>query len=322
MFQTYILLVLSLLCFQTPAMAADSRMAIDLIAETEEVDLDVLHSNVSKAAALALPVLWRRVIPLSAQASIPKRVKAVRFLEKEIPTESGVQVIFHSQRVMAFLKKHHIAYIAQQPAFNLMLQAYGVAGNPMQETANALLDAATQAAEANGYRIDDQGAALVILWRWLDNKQVSVTVRGNSKAGEFFATRRLHSADPVAQLTPWMMDVLLKARDAYAEQPSSSLITQSNTHLDPLLGLAAPIEKPEIELRLQVQRASGLADQVLFEQELRQDPRIVSLSLRQVNKDGQQYRLQLKDSDDLWLAEWFSRRGMTLTPTIEGWIAR
>jgi len=316
-------LLLSLLCFQSAALAADARMVVDLLAETQKVELDVLHANVNKAAALALPKLWARIIPVSAQSTLPKHVKAIGFLQKAVPTEDGVVVTFQHQRVMAFLQKHTIPFIPTQPVLNIVLQIYSVSGRPMRHSANDLLDIAVSNATEHGYSVDDQGESLVLLWRWLDARQVSLTVRGNSKAGEYSETRNIGSGDPVQQLQPWMMQVLLKARDAYAESIPAPSAMQFNTRLDPLLGLSSqPIAKPEIELRLSVQRPAGLADQVSFEQELELDPRILSLSLRQVTKDGQQYRLKLKGSDDVWLTEWFARRGMTLTPTLEGWVAR
>ncbi|GAV20178.1 hypothetical protein MMIC_P1142 [Mariprofundus micogutta] len=75
-------------------------------------------------------------------------------------------------------------------------------------------------------------------------------------------------------------------------------------------------------LILMVHRHASLPEQVLFEEDLKREPRIADLSLRQVNRDGQQYRLRLNGSDDQWLTLWFKRRGLTLSPTIEGWVAR
>ena len=73
---------------------------------------------------------------------------------------------------------------------------------------------------------------------------------------------------------------------------------------------------------LTIQRQASLPEQVLFEDDLGRDPHVVTLSLRQVNKQGRQYRLSLKGSDDQWLFEWIKRRGMMLTASVEGWVVR
>jgi len=310
---------------QTSAIAADTRMQVDVVAETEGVEVSWLHANVREASALALPQLWNRIVPQYALGMIPKKVKAVRFMQKASPTEAGVRITFHQPRVLNYLKEHKLPYIAEQPALNVVIQLYNKDGRPMGETTNALLELASSEAAAMGYRIDDQGASLVLLWRWLDDKQVSLSVRGNSKLSEYAETRMLTAADPLEQLKSWMSVVLLKARDAHVE---ATVVETEGFELapdqsNPLNDLVMqPLPKPDVELRLAIQRHASLADQVLFEQDLRQDPRILALSLRQVNRDGQQYRLQLKGSDDQWLTHWFARRGMTLVPTIEGWVVQ
>ncbi|MDQ6969245.1 MAG: hypothetical protein Q9M16_01880 [Mariprofundus sp.] len=343
---------LCLLAVQPFAFAADARMQVDVVAKTEQVEVSWLHANVRKAAALALPQLWQRIVPRSAHGLIPKRLKAIQFLEKASPTASGMRISFHQQRVMNFLKKHKIPYIAQQPALNIVLQVYNQAGQAMGQTANALLANASHLAKPLGYRMDDRGASLVLLWRWLDKQGVSLNLRGNSKLKEFSETRRLRAGDPLKQLQPWLHEVLLKARDAYVEQattPVESVQAEAGTGTAlapagqggqqgmtglPAQGLASAaviaagfntppvaVTHSPLTLILRVQRQASLADQVQLEDELQQDPRILNLSLRQVNQQGQQYRLQLKGSDDQWLTAWFAHRGMTLTPTIEGWVA-
>jgi len=318
--------VACMFAMQTYAVAAaDARMQVDVVAETEAVEVSWLHANVREAAALALPQLWGRIVPQYALGMIPKRVKAVRFMKKASPTETGIRITFHQQRVLNYLKAHALPYVAEQPALNVVIQLYNEDGRPMGETTNALLELANNEADAMGYRIDDQGASLVLFWRWLDDRQVSLSVRGNSKLSEYAETRMVTTADPLEQLKVWMSEVLLKARDAYIEVTvvETEGLELAPDQFNPLNDLAMqPITKPEVELLLTIQRETSLADQVLFEQDLRQDPHILELSLRQVNRDGQQYRLQLKGSDDQWLTQWFARRGMTLIPTIEGWVVQ
>jgi len=215
------LAVLMLLCVQQPAFAQpDARMQIDVMAKDQGVELRWLHANISKAADMALPQLWQRIVPKHALNQLPKHVKAVRFLKKAVPNEQGVSILFSEKRVLSYLKQNHIPYYAEQSS----------------ETA-------------------------------LVDEQVSPQV---------------------------------------ASQQSQLPLAQS-----PLQGGL-----------LTVLRQASLPEQVLFEDDLAHDPRTLSLTPRQVNRDRQQYRLQLKSLDDLWLIEWFRNRGLTLTQSVEGWVAQ
>jgi len=215
--------VLMVVCVHQLAFAEpDPRMQIEVVAEEQGVEVSWLHANIKKAANLALPQLWSRMIPQHAQDQIPKKVKAVRFLQKAIPNEQGVSILFNEKRVLRYLKQNNIPYYAEQSADTSVIEPQPVRADP--------------------------GA-----------------VPG--------------SYPPPAQM---------------------SLQT----------GL------------LTIQRQASLPEQVLFEDELAHDPRVLSLTLRQVNRGSQQYRLQLKSPDGQWLMAWFNSRGMVLTQSVDGWVAR
>ncbi|MDQ6996043.1 MAG: hypothetical protein Q9M82_01100 [Mariprofundus sp.] len=213
---------LLLLCIQSTAFAqSDARMKIDITAAQQNVEVRWLHAHIQKAADLALPELWRRMIPQHAMDQIPKHVKAVRFLQKAVPNDLGVSITFDEKRVLSYLKHNNIPYYAEQSA-----------------------DSATIEPQATQPMMDEPG------------------------------------------------------QTALAQAPlQAGLLTIERHH-------------------------ASLPEQVLFEDDLAHDPRVFSLTLRQVNRDQQQYRLQLKSSDDLWLMAWFSSRGMTLTQSFDGWVAR
>ncbi len=212
-----------LLCAQPAAFAEepDTRMQIAVIAAEQGVEVRWLHANIQRAATMALPQLWNRLIPRHAHGLIPKKVNAIRFLKKAVPTEKGVNIIFDQRRVLSYLKKNHVPYYVEQSA------GYSETGS-----------------------------------------QISSPVV-DGKSGQL----------PLVQM-----------------QGKSVLLT--------------------------IQGQASLPEQVLFEDDLGRDPRVVSLSLRQVNRQGRQYRLSLKGSDDQWLFEWIKRRGMTLTESAEGWVVR
>ncbi|MDQ6993725.1 MAG: hypothetical protein Q9M31_09625 [Mariprofundus sp.] len=83
----------------------------------------------------------------------------------------------------------------------------------------------------------------------------------------------------------------------------------------------AVVTAKAIFLLLKVERRASLPEQILFEQDLRRNSHIADMSLYQVNRAGQTYRLRLNGGDDQWLHDWFTLRGMHLKPTIEGWVA-
>ncbi|MDQ6999358.1 MAG: hypothetical protein Q9M12_00525 [Mariprofundus sp.] len=212
-----------LLCAQPSAFAEepDTRMQIAVIAATQGVEVRWLHANIQRAATMALPQLWNRLIPRHAHGLIPKKVNAIRFLKKAVPTEKGVNIIFDQRRVLSYLKNNNVPYYVEQSV-------------------------------------------------------------GHSETGS-------QIPGPVV--------------DGHSGQaPLAQTVGRS--------GL------------LTIQRQASLPEQVLFEDDLGRDPHVVTLLLRQVNRQGRQYRLSLKGPDDQWLFEWIKRRGMTLTASVEGWVVR
>ena len=224
--------VLALLLLPALAYAApDARMQVDVAAETEGVDVNWLHANIRKAADMALPQLWRRIIPQHAISQIPAGVKAVRFLQKAVPTAQGVRILFNEKRVLRYLQQHNIPYYAEQSAGQT----------------------------ADGAQISSASA----------------------------------SAPPGGQ-------PLAGASDGSLTPAHASLLTGVLT----------------------LQRQASLPEQALFEEDLARDPHVVSLTLRLVNRNQQQYRLQMKGPDDQWLQRWFQRRGMLLTASVDGWVVQ
>jgi len=209
---------LMLLCLQQAAFAQpDARMQIEVSAQKQGVEVPWLHAHIRKAADMALPQLWARIVPQHAIARIPQHVKAVRFLQKAVPNELGVSITFNEKRVLSYLKHNNIPYYAEQSASNATIEPQ--AAQPTMENQN-------------------------------------------------------------------------------------------------------PLQTPLPSILLTIQRQASLPEQALFEDDLSHDPRVLRLTLRQVSKNQQQYRLQLNSSDDTWLLAWFSTRGMTLTQSFDGWVAR
>lgn len=320
----------------TPALATDARMQVDVLASDDGgPQLNELHANIQQAAEIALSTLWNRIIPQRARDSIPRKVNVLRFMQRAAPTNNGVSITFHNIRVLNYLKSNKLPYIEQEPMWNLSIQLRNESGKAMSLSASLLLSYAEKSALDWGYKLDESGHSLILLWQWLDQEQVNLTVRGTSRLGEFSEIRLLATGDPLPQLEKWLTEVLLKARDAHAE-PQEEIATALTLGEVPEItaeppryqdtASSQPVEQslPVAQngyFLLRIERQASLPEQVLFEDDLKHDRRIINLLLRQVNRDMQQYRLQLKGSDHQWLIEWFEQRGMELSQTREGWVA-
>lgn len=321
----------------TPAAAAtDARMQVDVLASNKGMQLDELHANIQRAAKLALSMLWNRIIPRQARDSMPKKVNVLLLMQRAAPTDSGVSVTFHSNRVLNYLKSNELPYIEQEPVWNFSIQLKNESGKAMSLSSSLLLSYAEKSALDWGYKLDESGHSLILLWQWLDQEQVNLTVRGTSRLGEFSETRLLATGDPLPQLEKWLTEILLKARDAHAEAQIDmattpplgerpEIISEPSQHqkiASPQAAEQSLLAAKNNYFLLSMERQASLPEQVLFEDDLKHDPRIIHLSLRQVNRDMQQYRLQLKGPDHQWLIEWFEQRGLELSQTQEGWVAR
>lgn len=317
--------VLAVLCMPGAVWAVeDGRMQVFVPAGEEPDSLRKLHTNIGGAAQLALPRLWDRVIPQRERNAVSGKINALQFLQRATPTDSGVIVTFSKKRVLAYLKANGLPAIDEQPSLHLEIQLQNQSGQSMAQSASLLQMYAANAAVDWGVSLDGYGSSLVLQWRWLDQQQVNLIARGTSRLGEFSETRRLGAGDPVLQLREWLIEVLLRARDANVlplEEPVA--VVASDLGAPGIPGEQPALsETQEKHLLLTLERQASLAEQVLFEDELKRDPHVIALLLHRVNRDVQQYRLHLNDADDSWLVEWFNQRGMQLTPVVEGWVAR
>jgi len=311
-----------------PALAApDTRMQIQINADEEKgISQQYLQTHVKEAADMALPALWPRIVPQQYLANVPGTINSMLFLQRATPNEQGMSVVFQARRVFAWLDEQQIPAIRQAPAWSVRVNVRDEFGNTMNQPAARLTEQAEQMASALGFATDSNAPALTLDWRWLDRWNVNLSAHAST--GDFSETRSASGADPVELLTPWLIEALLKARDATVLATAVPITTAPPTQ--PIMptgpsDMATPLPLQPLAsagyLQLKVMRQASLAEQVLFEQDLRQDQRILDLSLKQVTRDGQQYRLRLRGGDSSWLQHWFSLRGMMLTPTIDGWVA-
>jgi len=330
-----ILIGVSLTPSARSASVVDHRMQVEIQANPEEQgqSLNELHTNIRYAAELALSHLWDRIIPRHARSMVPANTRAIRFMQRAQPTATGISISFDPRRVLDFLQTSNIPMIPEQPVWNLDIRMRNAAGQNMAQSASLLQDFARQQAAEQGFGLNPLASSIIVQWRWLDTRQVTLSVRGNSRLAEFQETRMLSPGDPLPQLQQWLLETLLKARDAYASgepQPQTPVVATTpvvDIYGNPLINAdpyaVASIPVPDDGILISIERQASLPEQVLFEDDLRRDPRVVSLLPRELNQNMQQYRVKLKEpSDTQWLSQWFAQHGLSLTQTPVGWLAR
>ncbi|MFC1626113.1 hypothetical protein ACFL19_00265 [Pseudomonadota bacterium] len=286
---------------------ADSRMVVEIQADEEG-----RVPSVQEAIKQALPLLWDRLVDSKARKSLSDGMKATQFLQRVLPTGNGVQVSFNEARVWQYLDQQEIPYLKEAPRINLMIQMSNQNGADMPQTVELLRANAESVAKARGVLLSESGRALIVAWRWIDNSQVNLMVRGTTALAEFSEARKIETGDPLSQLQRWMEEVLLAARDANISNPDETAAMPS-------------LKKKRdggIEVLLTIEQPATLPAQVALEDALRQHEKVESIIPSYLSAASRQYRLQLKGEEDAWVQEWFQRRGMQVLPTPQGWLVR
>jgi hypothetical protein len=289
-----------------PYAQADSRMIVEVQADEEG-----RVPSVQEAIQQALPLLWDRIVDSKARGSLSDSMKATPFLQRVLPRSDGVQVSFNEARVWQYLDQKKIPYLKEAPRINLVIQMSNQNGSSMPQTAELLQADVESVAVARGVLLSESAPSLIIVWQWLDNTQVNLTVRGNTALAEFSELRKVETGDPLSQLQVWMGEILLTARDAYIPDPTQ--IEMIPTWQE---------QRGGIEVMLIIEQSATLSAQVALEDALRQHEKVESVIPIYLSTSSRQYRLQLKRAGDVWVQQWFQQRGMQALPTPQGWLVR
>ena len=294
------------------AQVNDARLRVAIpLEDMQHVRSDAHLADTKLALRLALPQLWDRIVPREARPQADSIAPNYALVARILPSGKQVVVKFNDQAVFRTLKEHHIPAIIMAPRFHLVLNMRNGAGLEMSQTQNILMAEAKNFALGQGIKLTDNAPGLVITWQWLDNQQVTLALRGNSRLQEFSETRAITDADPLPALSVWLKGILLKARDAYAfNGDSPENLNTANATL-------------EQQVMLTIDRKTSLMAQVALEDALKSDPRVHRLLPVSLGLARQRYLLQLEGDDNSWLPEWFDRRGYRLAALPEGgWLAQ
>jgi len=291
-----------LMCISSAQAIEDSRFKIDLVFESS------VAPSLKEQVEQALPTLWNRILTKDARQTIPQNMNAMSLLRGVSPQATGSSIIFNAPRVWAELQQRNIAHIEEVPAFHLQLAFVNKSGSSMQQTSAELLRYAEEQAPALGIQLSSNAPLLAIRTEWLDDSQVQLSVRGQSRLPEFSETHQVDMGDPFTSMQTWIIETLIKARDAYAWHAESNIPTDVS------------LATSTTEIILNIEKPANLSEQITLETALLNDPRIISIRPTYLNHNARQYQLQLQSNDDSWLGDWFTQRGMLATPSTEGWL--
>ncbi|GMQ99922.1 MAG: hypothetical protein BMS9Abin18_0751 [Zetaproteobacteria bacterium] len=294
------------------AQTNDARLRIAIPHEDMQAARpDTRLTDTKLALRLALPQLWDRIVPREMRPQADSITSNYGLVARIIPAGEKTVVEFNGKAVFRTLKDHHIPAIVLAPRFHLVLKMRNSARLEMSQTQILLMQEAKDLAANWGIELADNAPSVVIVWQWLDNQQVMLSLRGNSRLQEFSETRTITDADPLPVLSDWLKTTLLKARDAYAfDAGSPENINTANAIFDQ-------------QITLTIDRTTSLMAQVALEDALNNDPRVHLVLPVSLGATRQRYLLLLEGTDSRWLPEWFERRGYRLVALPEGgWLAQ
>ncbi|MBL4760602.1 MAG: hypothetical protein JKY80_07110 [Mariprofundaceae bacterium] len=282
----------------------DSRFNISITFE------DGKTPSVNELVKQALPILWDRIITQQARSSLPDNIHAITLLRRVRPQQGGSMIQFNPARVWLYLEKEGIPHIHKIPSFNLRIELINAFGSSMQGSESEVLAYAQQQSDILGIQLQPNAPLLAIRIQWLDDIQVQLSTRGQSRLGELSETRNLDMGDPFVQLKSWVLQTLIRARDAYVWQPK--IIVDPDSNIQTSMSIPS--------LYLLIEQKANLSEQIALEAALRADPRVRSILPSYLNYRSRQYILQLKQNDDSWITDWFAQRGLVAIPNAQGWL--
>lgn len=283
------------------AFAGDFRFSVNIPREQTAI-----HNRPMAWIKAGLPVVLRRIVPRNHYGELSKFPPRLNMVEKIVPGNEGVLILYKPEAIFEELKKEGIPYIQTPPRFKPMISLRNKYGREMHETKAELLSDLKQVASDMGLDLHKDAPLLILQWHWIDDRgKVELRVRGPSLIQEFSSTRTIPpNGDPLPHLKSWLRDVFFTVRDAYAsfEQPVLSEERVVSVYLN--LGLS-------------------LDAQVALEETLQKDARVADVLPFFLSPRAQGYRIRLRGSDDAWLPDWFLQHGIRLVKNQDGvWTAQ
>lgn len=298
--------LLAVLMLTTQAYAQnDPRMVVEIV-KNEQGEL----LSIQDAIGEALPRLWDRILPVASRGSVSDSVNATPFLQRVVPHGGGLQVIFNEQRVYQYLDQQQVVYLKEVPHLNVEIRMFNQNDLAMPKTVDVLRAYAEEVAKDRGIVLDAGAVPVTATWRWLENGQLSLNVRGKGLDEPVSEIRPVTAGEELEQLQGWVAELILQLRD------------RSLSGIDASAGEVGEVVRNEAELLLTIEQRASLPEQVALEEALQLNDRVELLQPIYLSSGSRQYRLRLREYDDSWIKGWFARRGMLAQQTVDGWIVR
>ncbi len=300
------LLLLLVTCLPPSALAAeDIRMKVEIARQ------GTAGARPSLVAAMrqAVPTLWDRLIPREWRAEAENLTGTLNMVSRIVPARSTTLVEFNRQAVFDYLGRSHIAYLATVPGFHLAIRMQNSVGMPMHQTEGLLEQYALKIAVRWGIGLSETVPELIINWKWIDASRVQVTIRGDTRLHVSGQIRDIAGEDPLEYMQDWLEELLLQARDGYAFTPGERQEKAGQ-------------QTESLAIWLFLDRPLSLGEQVVLEDAIRSDSRVLRLIPHTYSNQRLRYRLVVRGLNASWVAEWFRQRDFQVTPVTGGWNLR
>ena len=285
--------------FSTSAWAedADARFHIRVYPTEDNPRL-----SVNDAMRLALPTLWKRVVPTQGLDKA-SRLKGRTSLVLQFKADKRwVDLVFNPVQVQRYLAGFGIAMVTQQPKWDLSIQVQGFDQDDAS-LARELMNFSYTMADKRGFLLTPKGRKLQLSFQpsadAYGQPTISVDVQGAFSADILAETQQTPQAYLSYQLQAWLEDILLQIRDAYS------------------LG-TLHFKDTSKEMMITVEADLALTSEVALEEALVRQAHVVSVTPVLLQKMRRQYRIVMKDDDDSWVESWFSAYGMQATRQPDG----
>ncbi len=291
-------LLVLLLLLPWVAHAEDTRFTVHLQGASQ---LDAAQLDIKAATKLALPILWKRVVPSSALVESEHWPVATSLVLRFKPSRYGVTVTFNPVQVQKFLARRNVSMIRQQPHWRLRIAVEGFDAEN-DALARDLLNYSYALADTYGIKLDSAGKVLNLSFLPVVDAAGALKLHVDV-AGDFSAALLRRQDVPmqdnaVYQLQAFLKQVLLDIRDAYQHE--------------------MVFDARQATIILRVQTPDALVSQVMLEQALRKRNEVKSVVPVLLKHDMREYRLTLQGQDDSWLASWFAAYGLQASKQPEG----
>jgi len=282
----------------------DTRFQVDLNFEDTGV-----APSIPDQVQQALPQLWQRIVPQSEQATW-HNLQAMLLLKSIHPHGLSSTIIFNKQRVWQELKARKIPYIHSLPRFYITLDILDTLGRhntPMEVELNTYIN---QISQQWGIQRNKSGTLLALHVQWLNDRQfyISVLQQGHDSQGD--QQHSVQDNHAIQALQTSLLNTLLRVRNQSLVQTT---IQQAQI----------PEEQAveTLSFVLHIQGQTSLSHQILLENALQSDSRVISITPTHIEGKNQSYQVVVNQAPELWLESWFFQRGMTATLGLEGWLA-